>query len=223
MRRHLLAASLWSRFIWTVCVLQDLDPELLSIPKSGVWDTRTHSYARPDSGSGGWSAAVCSVNRTGGKKPLCSDTQKVLYCIFLSFHVLMMATDHLSLYNKRTDLNDWNPKIMQTNKVKPNSGFLSLLFVSVLLCSVCLRLLDLGTKVRQSCPMQHSEFQFSCFCLDGGRLLGPLSAQMRVSWCQRLDGRMLSTFSMMKFRGANNVLRNCRDTKTWTGFKWAAL
>lgn len=36
---------------------------------------------------------------------------------------------------------------------------------------------------------------------------------MRVSWCQRLDGRMLSTFSMMKFRGANSVLRNYQHTK----------
>lgn len=31
--------------------------------------------------------------------------------------------------------------------------------------------------------------------------------QIRVSWCHRLDGRMLSTFSMTKFKGANKVLR----------------
>lgn len=35
---------------------------------------------------------------------------------------------------------------------------------------------------------------------------------MRVSWCQRLDGRMLSTFSMMKLSGANSVLRNWKYT-----------
>lgn len=36
---------------------------------------------------------------------------------------------------------------------------------------------------------------------------------MRVSWCHRLEGRMLSTFSMTKFKGANNVLRNCRESR----------
>lgn len=59
--------------------------------------------------------------------------------------------------------------------------------------------------------------------LAGGSAPGPGSrvcsgpvrsgGQMRVSWCHRLDGRMLSTFSMMKFRGANSVLRNCRETR----------
>ncbi|MEQ2191972.1 hypothetical protein XENOCAPTIV_005186 [Xenoophorus captivus] len=43
---------------------------------------------------------------------------------------------------------------------------------------------------------------------DSGRVI---RGQMRVSWCQRLEGRMLSTFSMMKFRGANRVLRNCKN------------
>lgn len=37
--------------------------------------------------------------------------------------------------------------------------------------------------------------------------------QIRVSWCHRLDGRMLSTFSMTKFKGANKVLRNCNETR----------
>lgn len=46
---------------------------------------------------------------------------------------------------------------------------------------------------------------------------GPV--QMRVSWCQRLDGRMLSTFSMMKLRGANSVLRNCRRTNMKDSFR----
>lgn len=36
----------------------------------------------------------------------CSNTQKVLYCIFFLFTFLMMAIDHLFLYNKRTALND---------------------------------------------------------------------------------------------------------------------
>lgn len=95
--------------------------------------------------------------------------------------------------------------------------------------SVWFELGNLGTKVCQSSPTQRSGFQFSCFCPDGGRLLvlvlglGPIlvrsgRGQMRVSWCQRLDGRMLSTFSMMKFRGANSVLRNCRETKNNTSF-----
>lgn len=38
-------------------------------------------------------------------------------------------------------------------------------------------------------------------------------SQIRVSWCHRLDGRMLSTFSMTKFKGANKVLRNCKETR----------
>lgn len=89
--------------------------------------------------------------------------------------------------------------------------------------SVWFELGFLGTEVRQSSPTQRSGIQFNWFCLDGGRLLilglflGPVRCgrgQMRVSWCQRLDGRMLSTFSMMKFRGANSVLRNCTDTET---------
>lgn len=85
----------------------------------------------------------------------------------------------------------------------------------------------LGTEVHQSSPTQRSGFQFNWFCPGGGRLLvlglflGPVRCgrgQMRVSWCQRLDGRMLSTFSMMKFRGANSVLRNCRNTETTSVF-----
>ena len=32
--------------------------------------------------------------------------------------------------------------------------------------------------------------------------------QILVSWCHRLEGRMLSTFSITKFRGAKRVLRN---------------
>lgn len=83
---------------------------------------------------------------------------------------------------------------------------------------------ELGTEARQSSPLQCSGFQFSCFCPDRGLLLvlvlglipGPVGpsvgrGQMRVSWCQRLDGRMLSTFSMIKFRGANSVLRNYKE------------
>lgn len=37
--------------------------------------------------------------------------------------------------------------------------------------------------------------------------------QILVSWCQRLEGRMLSTFSMTKFKGANRVLRNCKASR----------
>lgn len=83
---------------------------------------------------------------------------------------------------------------------------------------------ELGTEARQSSPLQCSGFQFSCFCPDRGLFLvlvlglipGPVGpsvgrGQMRVSWCQRLDGRMLSTFSMIKFRGANSVLRNYKE------------
>lgn len=56
-----------------------------------------------------------------------------------------------------------------------------------------------------------------CFCLLGtseelGTSVNNNNAypwdQIRVSWCHRLEGRMLSTFSMMKFSGANRVLRN---------------
>lgn len=96
---------------------------------------------------------------------------------------------------------------MQTNKVQTNSGFLLFSFLSVSLSlSVLSELINLGTKVCQSGPKQRPGFKFRfCFQFSQG--------QMRVSWCQRLDGRMLSTFSMMKFRGANSVLRNCRETK----------
>lgn len=137
----------------------------------------------------------------------------------------MMATDHLFLYNKRTALNDWKPKKMQTYQIKSkpilDSVVLPFFFVLCLLpsSSVLSLVWTLGTNVCQSSPTQSSGFQFGCFCLDGGRLLVlglilcPVRfgwGQMRVSWCQRLDGRMLSTFSMMKFRGANSVLRNYR-------------
>lgn len=40
-----------------------------------------------------------------------------------------------------------------------------------------------------------------------------------MSWCQRLDGRILSTFSMMKLRGAKSVLRNCSHNKGKGGQK----
>lgn len=82
----------------------------------------------------------------------------------------------------------------------------------------------LGTEACQSAHTPPPGLQFSCFCLASWRLgswswvtclfrSGPVGGQMRVSWCHRLDGRMLSTFSMMKFRGANSVLRNCRETQ----------
>lgn len=37
--------------------------------------------------------------------------------------------------------------------------------------------------------------------------------QIRVSWCHKLEGRMLSTFSITKFKGANKVLRNCKEIR----------
>lgn len=62
-------------------------------------------------------------------------------------------------------------------------------------------------------------------CGVGPRSSEVILGQMRVSWCQRLDGRMLSTFSMMKFRGAKRVLRNCRDRdgEEWPHDRWATI
>lgn len=37
--------------------------------------------------------------------------------------------------------------------------------------------------------------------------------QILVSWCHRLEGRILSTFSITKFKGAKRVLRNCKKKK----------
>lgn len=37
--------------------------------------------------------------------------------------------------------------------------------------------------------------------------------QILVSWCHRLEGRILSTFSITKFKGAKRVLRNCKEIR----------
>lgn len=45
--------------------------------------------------------------------------------------------------------------------------------------------------------------------------------QILVSWCHRLEGRMLSTFSITKFRGAKRVLRNCKESRrTFRSKSW---
>lgn len=120
-----------------------------------------------------------------------------------------------------------NPKNANiSNKVKTNSGSIVLPFCfmpppvvlvcsqfglnSVILAQRCVSpvqcsVLDFSSAV--SVWMEVSSWSWVWFW--SGRVGG----QMRVSWCQRLDGRMLSTFSMMKFRGANSVLRNCSETK----------
>lgn len=121
-----------------------------------------------------------------------------------------------------------NPKNANiSNKVKTNSGChrsAVCVWLHLLACSsVWFELGNVGTKVCQSSPTQRSGFQFSYF--DSGWrsaavVAGPGGGgQMRVSWCQRLDGRMLSTFSMMKFRGANSVLRNCKERGRYQGQK----
>ncbi len=118
-----------------------------------------------------------------------------------------------------------NPK-MQTYQIKskPISGFHCFAFFCFMPPCVVLVWSQFGLNsviLAQRCvsPVQRNVLGFSsavsvwmevgsCFWVWfwSGR------GQMRVSWCQRLDGRMLSTFSMMKFRGANRVLRNCRET-----------
>lgn len=96
------------------------------------------------------------------------------------------------------------------SKWKPVPDVSVLLRPTILLC---LNSVNLGTKV---CLLSNALLWVSAQLFMSARGIGPGSSevvlgQMRVSWCQRLDGRMLSTFSMMKFRGANRVLRNCRS------------
>lgn len=116
-----------------------------------------------------------------------------------------------------------------SNKVKTTSGFCRFAFFVVVLLHASLRRPQFGLNsvfLAQKCQSGLScdvpGFQFGCVH-PGGRRRAPQSSwrrsvQMRVSWCQRLDGRMLSTFSMMKFRGANSVLRNC-GTNMRDGFR----
>lgn len=132
----------------------------------------------------------------------------------------MMTSDHLFFVQQKNSFK-WlkTPPKMQTYQINSKP----LLDCVILPCfASCLPLTSsvwfefsvLGTKVSVRFKLQSSGFQFSCVCLGGGWPLHPgAPVQMRVSWCQRLDGRMLSTFSMMKLRGANSVLRNCRTNR----------
>lgn len=143
-----------------------------------------------------------------------------------------MTSDHLFLYNKRTALNDPTPphpppqkNANLLNKVKTTC--VVLLHASLGRPQFGLNSVFLAQKCRSRSSCNVLEFQCGRAppperAGGGTRLLvlgGPV--QMRVSWCQRLDGRMLSTFSMMKLRGANSVLRNCRGTKIKDSFRSA--
>lgn len=116
--------------------------------------------------------------------------------------------------NKKNSFKRPKAPKMQMSKWKPVLDVSVLLRPTILLFA--LNSVNLGTKV---CLLSNALLRVSAQLFMSARGLGPGSGsgevvlgQMRVSWCQRLDGRMLSTFSMMKFRGANRVLRNCRNT-----------
>lgn len=118
--------------------------------------------------------APVSAESQCGKKLDCSDPQKVLYFVFF---LLMMATGHLfCTTKKKKNSSEWlktqkNANI--SNKVKTNSGFRFSIF--------CLmppsRPPQFGLNfswhksVSVRSPLKSSGFQFSCFRVDGGRLL----------------------------------------------------
>lgn len=135
---------------------------------------------------------------------------------------------------KRTAFNNWNaPKMQRRQRKSKPVVDMAVLWASCSahLLPVWFELCNVSTKACQSSPTQHSGFLLgrlsawrsgpvrSLVLVLGGVPLESygtgwgVGGQMRVSWCQRLDGRMLSTFSMMKFRGANSVLRNCNNAE----------
>lgn len=116
----------------------------------------------------------------------------VFFCLLTFF--LMMATDHLFLYNKRTALNDWKPKKMQTYQIKskPILDSVVLLFLSCassrprlfsvwfeLLAQMCVSPVQrrvLGFSSAVSVWMEVGSWSWVWFCVRSG------SVEVRCGW-----------------------------------------
>lgn len=122
--------------------------------------------------------------KMAGRSRLAAIHKKSFIVIFCLFTFLMMAIDHLFLYNKRTALNDWKPK-RKCKQIKSKSILDSFVFFSspvVLFCSVWFELINLGTKVCQSSPMQRPGVCGRLLILVLGPVAGSSSVGVRCGW-----------------------------------------
>lgn len=105
---------------------------------------------RPLPGSGSGFCDYCRLNQNG-KKLLAAIHKKSFIVLFFCLFTLMMATDHLFLYNKRTALNDWKP---------PENA-------------------NISNKVKTTCELHCFAFLFSClFCLTASGLNSKLGTKL---------------------------------------------